>query len=352
MGFLNTVLNSVKHWMADFSLFRQTAALLNLLSFIAVSNLCAKLVVRILDKMESKTQNLAGRQAVKLLQSPMRLLFIVLGLSISMNLLKLSPNTKLFVGHIIRSLIVLSVFWAIYRNSHLLSQLCQKIFIQSNSEVDSLVFIIINNSIRVIVIFITCTVLLQEWGYNIAGLLTGLGLGGLAFALAAKDTASNLFGGIILMIDKPFSIGDWIFTSRVEGIVEDIGLRSTRVRTFEQALVTIPNTIISGEPVTNYSRMNKRKISFKLGFSYEASSALVMEYLKKIRMMLESHEEVYGESVTVYLEKLGDEKIEVLVSLFVKSMDTRRFLEVQEEINFRVLGVLEEVGIWGSIRLK
>ena len=97
----------------------------------------------------------------------------------------------------------------------------------------------------------------QEWDYRIDGFIAGLGLGGLAFSLAAKDTLSNVFGGLVVILDKPFSIGDWIKTPSVEGTVEDISFRSTKVRTFAQALVTVPNATLANEPVTNWTRMGK-----------------------------------------------------------------------------------------------
>ena len=100
--------------------------------------------------------------------------------------------------------------------------------------------------------------MLQEWGYNVSGFLASLGLVGMALALAAKDTAANLFGSLVIFIDKPFKVGEWIKTPDVEGIIETIGIRSTKIRTFAQAQVTVPNATLANSAILNWSRMGKK----------------------------------------------------------------------------------------------
>ncbi|MFA1822484.1 mechanosensitive ion channel family protein [Virgibacillus oceani] len=119
-----------------------------------------------------------------------------------------------------------------------------------------------SRTLRIVIIAISFSIIAQEFGYDVNGFVAGLGIGGLAFALAAKDALANMFGGIIIITKKPFTIGDWVLTPSVEGTVEDISFRSTKVRTFAQALVTVPNATLSNEPITNWSKMGKRQITF------------------------------------------------------------------------------------------
>ncbi len=109
--------------------------------------------------------------------------------------------------------------------------------------------------------------MLQVWGINVTALIASLGLGGLAFALAAKDTASNLFGSFALLADKSIRIGEWIKVGGVEGTVEDIGMRTTKIRSFQKSLITIPNQIVSNSPIENFSRRGIRRIKMRIGIT-------------------------------------------------------------------------------------
>ena len=111
----------------------------------------------------------------------------------------------------------------------------------------------------------------QNLGYSISGLLAGLGIGGLALAMASKDTLANLFGSIMILIDRPFHVGDWITFPGGDGTVEEVGMRSTRVRTFAKTVVSIPNHAMANATVENHSLMPKRRIKFKLGVTYEST---------------------------------------------------------------------------------
>ena len=124
---------------------------------------------------------------------------------------------------------------------------------------------LLSKALRFVIIAIAITVILQEFDYEVSGFVAGLGLGGLAISLAAKEALANMLGGIVIITEKPFVIGDWIFTPSIEGTVVEITFRSTKVRTFADALVTMPNDTLVNEPITNWSRMEKRRHTFNLG---------------------------------------------------------------------------------------
>ena len=187
--------------------------------------------------------------------------------------------------------------------------------------------------------------ILSDWGYNIGALLTGLGLGGLAFALAAKDTLANLFGSIMIMIDRPFRMGDWILTPTVEGTVEDIGFRSTKIRTFAQALVSVPNSIVSNEPITNWTRMGKRRITFRLGVKYDTTPEQMRKLVKEIKEMLHLYDEIHPQTIYVYFENFGDSALEIFLYFFTKTTNWMKYLEIKEEVNLRIMKILDEVGV-------
>ncbi|MHC4391847.1 MAG: mechanosensitive ion channel family protein, partial [Planctomycetota bacterium] len=129
-------------------------------------------------------------------------------------------------------------------------------------------------------------------GYNVTSVLAGVSVGGIAIALAAKDTVSNLFGSIMIFTDKPFEVGDWIKTGSTEGIVEEIGLRSTKVRTFQDTLISIPNSHIGAAAVENVSRFQARRVYVNLGIRYDTELKKIEPAIEGIRKILDEHGDV------------------------------------------------------------
>ena len=188
-------------------------------------------------------------------------------------------------------------------------------------------------------------IIIREWGYDIAGLLAGLGLGGLAVALAARETIANLFGSITIMTDRPFSVGDWIETPHVEGIVEEIRLRSTLVRTFSHTLVTIPNSVLANSAITNWSQMGKRRITYKLGVSYDSTRAQLQEAVEQIKSMLDNHPDIHPQTVFVYFTDFGDSALELFLYFFTKTIVWQEYLSIRQDINLKIMGILEKLGM-------
>jgi len=126
--------------------------------------------------------------------------------------------------------------------------------------------------IKIIVWVSAISSILSLWGINVTALFASLGLGGLAFALAAKDTAANLFGSIAILMDKSIKVGDWIKVDKIEGIVEDVGMRTTKIRTFHKSLIAVPNQIIANNPIENFSRRSIRRIKMTIGLTYNTTN--------------------------------------------------------------------------------
>jgi len=221
----------------------------------------------------------------------------------------------------------------------------ERVVKKTESTLDDIMLPFVNKGIKVVIIILAITVIAREWNYNIETLIAGLGIGGLAFALAAQDTVANLFGGVTIMVDKPFNIGDWIKTPQVEGTVEDIGFRSTRVRTFDQALVTISNSTLINTAVINWSRMGKRRLKFQLGVKYSTTSSELKECVKRIRDMLNSHPEIHKDTVFVYFEGFGSSSLEIFLYFFTTTTNWQKFLEVQEDVKLKIMDILEQLNI-------
>ncbi|MGR9115316.1 MAG: mechanosensitive ion channel family protein [Gammaproteobacteria bacterium] len=208
---------------------------------------------------------------------------------------------------------------------------------------------------------------LNHFGISITAIMSTLGIGGLAFALAAKDTLSNLFGGVMILIDNIFRMGDWVAIGDEEGTVVEIGLRSTTIRTFDNALITIPNSVISVSSVRNWNRRAiGRRIKMHIGVTYESDMDHIRQALEDIRAMLREHpgianpkekykkiarkyrlssiEDTHGIKATqlVYLDRYNDFSIDILIYCFAKTVNWEEWLQVKEDVLFKIAEILRK----------
>jgi MscS family membrane protein len=220
---------------------------------------------------------------------------------------------------------------------------------------------------KAVILLIILAVALNHFGISITAILSTLGIGGLAFALAAKDTLSNLFGGITILFDNVYRMGDWVKISDVEGTVAEIGLRSTTIRTFDNALITIPNAQVSVSSVKNWSRrIVGRRIKMYVGVTYESNMDDVRNAINELREMLRSHpgianpkqkhgsgrrhlrlsskEDVHGIKATqlVYLDQYNTSSIDILIYCFSKTVDWAEWLAVKENVLYQIAEILHK----------
>ncbi len=200
---------------------------------------------------------------------------------------------------------------------------------------------------NVAVIGITVVILLREFGLDVNGLIAGLGLGGLTVALAAKDSFSNFFGGLVLVTEKPFEIGDWVICAdTVEGAVEDINLRSTKIRTADGSLTIVPNSTLSGAPITNWGGgMEKRRADFILRFDYSSTRAQMREFTDAARTMLETDPEILSDSIIVRFTTLGESSLEVRIIFYTSNPGFAEHLQVRERVNYALMDIAKRSGL-------
>ena len=200
-------------------------------------------------------------------------------------------------------------------------------------------------SLRIFVIILGVIFILQNLGYSIASLLAGLGIGGLAFALAARDTIGNLFGSFTIFSDKPFHLGDWVRIGDVEGTVEEVGFRSTRIRRFDQAQVVVPNSHFTINDVTNFSAMKKRRIKFNLGVTYETSPEQMTKVVDGIKQIIKEDHKFDHTFSMVHFTEFGDFSLNIFIYCFTKTTVWDEFLSVREEFNLKIMQLLEELEV-------
>jgi len=181
-------------------------------------------------------------------------------------------------------------------------------------------------------------------GYNITSLLAGLGLGGLAVALAAQNTLSNVFGAIAIFVDQPFRVGEQVQLEGFSGTIEVIGLRSTRLRTFDGTLVTFPNSLVANAKIENMTARPTRRTHFTIGVTYDTSYEKLQKGVEILRDVMSAHSGTHG--CRAYFNSYGDFSLNIMAQHWSKHMDDyEAHLKCLEDINFEILKRFEEEGI-------
>lgn len=175
-----------------------------------------------------------------------------------------------------------------------------------------------SKALKVVVVIVGGLVILQNFGVNVTALLAGLGIGGVALAFAAQDTVSNVFGTITILLDSPFKMGEWVKIGETEGIVEDVGFRSTRIRTFYNSLVTLPNSVVAKEKVDNYSKREWIRFRHNIGFTYDATPQMLEKFCENLRYNLLQDPSVDRERISINFQSYGDWSLNVLVNFHYK----------------------------------
>jgi len=276
---------------------------------------------------------------------PMQGLIFIAGVYIAVGYFPFLEQSNDLLIHILKSGVIFMISWGLYNLSSSSSVVFSKINKKYHMNIDEILIPLFSRTLRIVIIAISFSIIAQEFGYDVNGFVAGLGIGGLAFALAAKDALANMFGGIIIITEKPFTIGDWVHTPSVEGTVEDISFRSTKVRTFAQALVTVPNATLSNEPITNWSKMGKRQITFNLTLTYETPREKVETIVRQVEYLLKNHPEIHPETIFVNFDAYRENGIDIFLYFFTKTTDWGHYLKVREEINLHIYDLLESENI-------
>jgi len=298
------------------------------------------LVLVPLQKLSKYTTIYYDERIISALKAPVRFAFVVIAAHLFF--LIIFQETKI-IKNILNTLIAYDVFWAILAVTEALRGLFYQFAGRLSSDLSKEVGNFILAILKIFIMGVGLGAILQVWGINVTALLASLGIGGLAFALAAKDTAANLFGSFSLLADKSIRIGEWIKVGGVEGTVEDIGIRTTKVRSFGKSLITVPNQIVANHPIENFSRRGVRRIKMRIGLTYDTSSTQMSQIVEEIKYMLHTHEHIaQKETLLVNFESFGDSALNIFIYTFTSTANWARYLEIREDIHFKIMKIVED----------
>lgn len=259
--------------------------------------------------------------------------------------LAMNPNLTKYLSTLIRITIAIQFIKLGYKSVEAFGQRLQEIVSKTDSKTDDQLAPLATTALRVFVVVIGLLMILQNLGVNVTTLIAGLGLGGMAIAFAAQKTVENVFGSITILIDSPFQIGDYVKIGDIEGIVENIGFRSTRIRTFYNSLVSIPNASVATEKIDNMGLRPARRSRQILGLHYDTPPETILEFCKNVKYIIQQDEKVIKDSITVYFNGYGDSTLNVLVNFHLQVSENVEELERQQRIFCDILKLANDMKV-------
>jgi MscS family membrane protein len=308
-------------------------------------NTVIRLVMIPIRGLAGRTKTDLDNRVLDTIERPMRLFILGAGVAIVTAIFDFNPQIDAFTNTIARALILAGVIFLIYNLVDLVGLNSNTLHNVMGISIEDRLLPFLRTVVKVFILVMGGLIIIQEFGYDVTGLIASFGVIGLAIGLAAKDTAANVFGFTAIVSDNPFKVGDYIVMGDFSGVVEHVGVRSTRVRKLDQSLVAVPNSKLTDSPLTNWSRLSKRRMDFYLTLTDKTNSEQVRELLQRIKDMLRAREQVDAEAVQVFLTEIADNKPKIRVIAYILLSDWGAFMAQVEDINLELMELLAAMGL-------
>jgi len=323
---------------------RYAIAAVLLLAFYLLRRVGTRLGFALLRKLAARTRTTLDDKLFDALEEPAAVFITLIGIFAALKALKLSPASDALVGSASTVAFSLAFFWLLLRAMSALLDHLQEVALARKSGVAAFMPWIRKALVTFFVIF-ALLMTAQSLHYDVKAFLAGLGIGGLAFALAAQDTIANLFGSIVVATDQPFKLGEFVRIGSFSGTVEDIGLRSTRLRAADKSLVVIPNKTVAAESVTNLSRITQRRNEQVIGLTYDTSPAQMEAIVGEIRGIILAEDGVDPASVMVFFRDCSASSLDVWLVYMSRDADFQRFMTMKQRINLNIMRAVAARGL-------
>jgi MscS family membrane protein len=263
----------------------------------------------------------------------------------SLHLLGLPAVALMVLLVAVRVIAMVAAVWAAFRLVDLVGSFLTMQASKTDTKLDDLLIPLVRKTAKVFIAAFGLVYIAESFDIEVLPLLTGLGIGGLAVAFAAKDTIENFFGSIAVIVDQPFEVGDWIKVGDTEGTVEHLGLRSTRVRTFYNSLVTVPNAMLVRATVDNFGRRRYRRFSTHIGVTYDTPPDTIEAFCEGIREIVRLHPYTRKDTFHIWLNKWGPSSLDIMIYIFHECPDWGTELRERQRFMLDVMRLAEKMGV-------
>lgn len=327
-----------------------------LLQYLEVTGVCVGLLLaqwllqavllNWLDDYTQRTKTDIDNILVTSARTPLRLVALSLAILLLSDILSVNPGIAHWIERITGLMHILAGILFASGAVELLSQSILHWLSKRGTPLDPSVKFMMDRVFRVIVWSLGILMVIQFLGYSVTAIVASLGIGGAAIAFASQDTIANVFGSMKVLIDRPFTLGDWIKSSdgSIEGVVEDIGFLSTRIRTFADTQITVPNNKIANLAIENFNRMTKRRIYTNIGLTYETTTRQIQRIGPRMKQYLMAHAEIDDELIFVNFTSFNTSSLDIMVYFFTKTTAWGDWLRIREEIYLEFMRIIESEG--------
>jgi len=288
---------------------------------------------------------IARKETVAAAVRPLGLLAAGLLWLVMMHLLNLPDQALLVLSAAVRLFTVLASTWAAWCVTDLICEILIAKAAKTATKFDDVLVPLFRKTLKVLIIAAGLIWSAYALNIEVLPLLTGLGIGGLAFAFAAKDTIENFFGSVAVVLDRPFEVGDWVVIGDVEGTVEEVGFRSTRVRTFYNSQVTVPNATLVRATVDNYGRRRYRRLRTHIGIQYDTPPDKIIAFTEGIRELVRTHPYTRKDYFQVWLHEFAASSLNILLYVFHEVPDWATELRERERLFLDIVRLADQLGV-------
>lgn len=336
-------------WLRESSFILENWQWLGLLALALVGMVIDRAVVLVLRGMLGRLLRRRGgeltRDVLRQGLRPLGYFAMALVWWIGFPVLNLEGQAREIIDFAVTLIMVSAVVWSLYRLVDVGSAFAQARAAQTATRFDDLLVPMLRKAIKVFVVAFGLVFIADNLDIDISSMLAGLGIGGLAIALAAKDTVSNLFGSLTVLIDRPFAVGDWVVIDGADGTVEEISFRSTRIRTFYDSQITMPNAKLLTTVVDNYGRRRYRRWKTTLGIAYETPPERIEALCEGIRELVRVHPHTRKDYFHVYANEFGPSSIDVMIYVFHEVPDWSAELRERHRLLLDILRLANRLGV-------
>lgn len=297
-----------------------------------------------LKRLAAKTETTLDDKLFPALEGPVTTFVMVTGIFASVKVLKLSETADRTIGYGSTVAFSLVVFWGLLRAFGAVLDHMHEVAREKQMGVAAFMPWIKKTLVAIFVV-IGVLITVQSLGFNVSTILSGLGIGGLAFALAAQDTIANLFGSIVVAIDQPFKVGETVKIGANTGTVEDIGLRSTKIRLIDRSLVIIPNKLVSSEAIINLSRFAQRRVEQVIGLTYDTTPDQMTAIVEDVKRIILAETVVDAESVMVFFRDFSASSLDLWIVYATKGPDFQEGLGLKQRVNLAIMRAVAARGL-------
>lgn len=279
------------------------------------------------------------------LELPVALFIMITGVYVALRTLQYSsPNLATWIHNGARFLWAVTFLWLIVRIVGAVFDHLQEVAKQRESAASAFMPWIRKTVVAIFFVF-GALVIAQQFGLNVQTFLAGLGIGGLAFALAAQDTVANVFGAAVVAVDQPFKIGETVTLAGHTGMVEDIGIRSMKLRRPDKALVVIPNKTVAAESIVNLSKFTNRRVDQVLGFTYDSTPDQLEGIVNDLRALITADPDVLAEAVQVYFRDFSASSLDLIVVYVTREPDYAKHMALRQRLNLAFMRAAQARGL-------